>query len=224
MRRVLVGLVAALALTFGVASPAQASPTVAYGHWSYYKWGPVAQPIRAFYVFDRTRDNTVHQALQSVINDLKYDLEARGAWGVVPAPVYIQDDANFGQCDSTPFSSGNGFQNFPGYSFSTVCAGGRGGGTSITWTSGLHYGENYHPSIHVQREYADYNTTYTHLVHELLHAMGLGHTSNCADLMGGAEFGCRITPGVLKKPSPQDYDGLTNFYGGYGAFAHPWWQ
>ncbi len=223
MKKLLVALAVTLSLLFGVASPAHAAPNVTGGHWSYFKWGAQAQPVRAFYVLDRTGNATLHAAIQNFIADFQYDLIARQAYGIVPAPVYLQQDPDVGNCDSTPFSTGGGFQQYGGYSFITICAGGRGAGTSVTWTPGGHYGENYHPSIHIQREYPDYNTTYTHVAHEMLHAIGLGHTSNCADLMGGAEYGCKITPGVLKKPSPQDYDGLTSFYGGYGAFAHPWY-
>ena len=207
------------------ATPALAAPPAVNlgGHWSYFKWGPGwTAGVRMFYVYDRSGNATVAAALQHVINDLKYDLNARNAWGIVPAPVYVEGSANTGQCDSSSTSPGGGFSGLGGYSFITICSGTLYNGTSIAWTSGGHYAENYHPSIHLDRQYADYNTTYSALAHELLHTMGVGHTDNCNDLMGGAEFGCRLTVGALKKPSGADYDALTNFYGGYGAWRHPW--
>ncbi len=216
MRKLWAALAAVALVMVGFASPAHADYSIG-SHWSYFKWAGSYQPVRAFYLFDRSGDSTVHAAMQQVLSDLAYDLNARNAWGIVPAPTYIQDDADFGQCDSTPFSAGNGFQSFVGYSFITLCAGGQGGGTSITWSAGVHNAENYHPSIHVQREYSDYNSTYTHLYHELFHALGVSGHSVAPSLMRPT-----LPPYTILKPTGADYDLLTNFYGGYGVFNHPW--
>lgn len=226
IRRTLAALVAAVSLVLGVAvAPAHAAvpPAITLGHWSYFQWNGQYVAGRAFYIYDRSGDSTIHAALQQVINDLQYDLNARNAWGIVPAVYYVQDDANVGACGD--------FGSLAGYSFITLCSGGLGGGTSYTTSDigGGHYagnGGNLHPSIHIEREYPDYNTTYSMIAHELLHAYGMRHTDNCADLMGGSEFtpSCRLTVGVLKHPSPADFDAMTNFYGGYGVFAHPWYS
>lgn len=227
MRRTLAAIGIALALFMAPMPAAHAVvlPDITNGHWSYFKWpGYPVQAIRMFYVLDRTgaADTTAHDAMQAAINDFYYDLDARSARGIVPAPVYLRDDANAGQCDSTPQSGTGGFTGFVGYSFITVCAGGPAAGTSITWTSAPHHAENYHPSIWLSRTYTDFNSTYSLFMHELLHAEGMRHTDDCTDLMGGGEYGCALTVGVLKKPSGLDYDGLVRFYGGYGVWGHPW--
>ncbi len=207
MKKLLVALAAVLALTFGVVQPAQADYSIG-AHWSNGKWGPgLSWNYRWFYVLDRSGDSTVGAALQAVINDLQYDLTARGAWGYVPAPVYLDHNAYAGQCDSTAFSAGNGFPTLGGYSFMTVCSGGQGGGTSVTWKAGGHLAENYHPSIHVQREYPDYNTTYTHLAHEMFHALGVDGHSVSPSLMRPT-----LPPYTIIHPTGADYDLLTNFY------------
>jgi hypothetical protein len=224
--RLIAGLLTVMTLVVGPGvTPAHAAPSVELGHWTNFRWGPGTEslwPVRAFYVLDRSADATVGAALRQVIEDLRSDLTGRGAWGMVPAPLYLENNVYAGQCDSTPWSGGGGFQSMRGYSFITVCAGGRGNGTSVTWTSGQHAADPNHPSIHVQREYPDFNTTYTALAHELLHALGVGHTSDCNDLMGGAEYGCGQRAGVLKRPSAAGYDAVTSFYGGYGAWGHAW--
>ncbi len=217
MKKLLVALAAALTLTFGLPTPASAAMTIGT-HWSNHEWAAAYAPnsvaVRAFFVLDRSGDATIHAALAQVLADLQYDLQARGAWGLVPAPVVIQEDQFVGQCDSTPWSAGNGYQAFVGYSFATLCSGGQGGGTSVTWKAGAHAAENYHPSMHIQREYSDYNTTYTHIYHELFHVLGIDGHGVSPSLMRPT-----LPAGQLIKPTGADYDVLTNFYVPHPMFS-----
>ena len=181
------------------------------GHWSNHEWpgvyAPNSVPVRAFYIFDRSGNGTVSAALQQVLGDLKYDLDARGWWGYVPAPVYVDDNVNAGQCTWYP--------EFNQYHFITLCSDGRSGG--ITWSAGDHDAEPWHSHIWVGTNggtypyAAIYNITY----HELLHAMGLRngpcgqgqHSCDPANLMYPV-----VPTNTIKRPTGHDYDALGAFY------------
>src|SRR5215207_3078069 len=90
--RLLAVTLGALTLLTGTATvPAQADHILS-SHWSYFKWpGYTPTGVRAFYVFDRSGDATVGAAIRQSLADLEFDLRARNAWGIVPAPSYIND-------------------------------------------------------------------------------------------------------------------------------------
>ena len=104
---------------------------------------------------------------------------------------------------------------FPGYSFATVCSGNGGSyGSSVTWFGGAgsRAEMGYHPWTLIQRDYPDYNTTFSNVAHEILHQMGVGHSSDCRNLMGGGEFGCRFQVGVKRYLTEHDWTALADSY------------
>jgi hypothetical protein len=50
------------------------------------------------------------------------------------------------------------------------------------------------------------------VAHELLHQVGVGHSRDCNDLMGGGEFGCRFQVGVKRYLTEHDWAALADYY------------
>lgn len=208
LRRFLAAMLASFALfTLVSASPAQADHNITLGHWDAYQWqGVFGSNLRYVYVFDRSNDATVKAALQEFTQAFNADAQRRGQ-GFDPILMYYDDTANAGACLNNVWSG------FSGYSFMTVCA--RAGNTSTTWTAGGHF-NNHQPNVWIQRQYGDYNTTFSHVTHELLHAMGMGHSYSCntADtVMGGyLEAGCSLPVGQKLFVREHDWLAMFNFY------------
>ncbi|HWC09789.1 MAG TPA: hypothetical protein VG455_01060 [Acidimicrobiales bacterium] len=212
MKHTLRRLVAVTAVVVTMAStaisPAQADHRVVGAHYGTYKWAGVQQvPYRALWVIDRSADPTVGAALREFIQAFNGDSYRRGQYGIVPILAYLSQSAHAGACG--PYTT------FAGYSFSTVCSGNGGTfGSSVTWFGG---GGNraeigYHSWTLVQRDYPDYNTTFSNVAHELLHQLGVGHSSDCGNLMGGGEFGCRFQVGAKRYLTEHDWVALTDHY------------
>lgn len=180
-------------------------------HWDNLIWNGTAYGYRSAFVIDRSNDSTVTAAIHEAIDHFNSVSLANNQWGIVPILQYLDQNAYaYAGCD--------GMTSVSGFNFMSVCSGGPASGASITYTSAGHAGEtgSFHPHIHIQREYPDYNTTFSHVYHEILHGIGIGHSSNCADLMGGAEFGCKLKVGVKRFPTPADINPMTLYY-----FLHP---
>ncbi|MCA1683252.1 MAG: hypothetical protein LC685_04610, partial [Actinobacteria bacterium] len=88
-------------------------PPVAGPHWGHYQWGTESNPVRAFWLLDRTGDPAMHAALA---NWAAYWNDGRAK--IDPALPFVgvaTDDTYVGQCVHT----GNA-----AYSLALACAGG----------------------------------------------------------------------------------------------------
>lgn len=212
MKHALGRLVAATAVAVAAigstAVPAPADHSVVGTHYGTYKWGGLQQvPYRALWVVDRSSDPTVGAALREFIHAFNADSYRRGHFGVVPILAYLEQSAYARACG--PFTS------LVGYSFSTVCTGNGGRfGSSVTWFGGpgTRAEMGYHSWTLIQRDYPDYNTTFSNVAHELLHQLGVGHSHDCNTLMGGGEFGCRFRVGVKRYLTEHDWAALADYY------------
>ena len=198
----------AVAAIGSTAVPAHADHGLVGAHWGRYKWGGTQlDPARAFWVLDRSGAPTVGAALREFIQRYNGDAYRRGLWGVVPVMGYLDQGAHRGACD--------GYTAYRGYSFSTVCSGNGGShASSVTWfgARGTQAELAYHPWSLIQRDYPDYNTTFSNVAHEILHQMGVGHSRDCNNLMGGGEFGCRLRVGVKRYLTEHDWAALADNY------------
>ena len=207
MRKFLAVLVAALSIGVMGVSPVQADHNVTLGHTNAYWWGGrVENPsCQAAWVFDRSGDTTVNAATQEFINAYNNDTYNRGLQCVVPYLAYVNDYSSIGQCF-------DGAYGFPGWSFITMCS--RGGidsqnGYSVAYSDcgGCHY-SHLQANVLIQRGYPDYLTTYTHVAHELAHAlMGLAHSGDVGSLMYPS-----VPVGRAKQLSEHDWVALRNKY------------
>ena len=130
-------------------------------HWGRYRWAnTVASTERVFWLFDRTGNPTMNQAIQQWVQSWngQRNLNVRSA----PAVMYLLDNANVGQCEN--FS-------WPGYSFMTFCAGDPGttGIASLTWIGG----HIVNPYVIVRPGGLNYGQLFTAVTHEMGHVMGL---------------------------------------------------
>jgi hypothetical protein len=208
LRRLVAAVAVSVTALVPTAVPAHADHTVVGAHWGTYKWWGVQQaPVRAFWVLDRSGDPTVGAALREFITVYNNDAARRGLWGLVPVMGYVEESHYRGSC--------GGYTMFPGFSFSTVCSGNGGNyGSSVTWFGGAGSRSEmgYHPWTLIQRDYPDYATTFSNVAHEILHQMGLGHSADCNNLMGGGEFGCRFTVGTKRYLTEHDWAALADSY------------
>ena len=163
-RRTVVATVLAGAVLVGGAMPASALTPASKAHWGWYTWGSEQVPVRAFWLLDRTGNDTMHQAIEtwaSVWNDL------RGRY--MPSLPYVavyRDDANVGACYHT---------GLPQYSLALACAGtssGKAVETSVQTfpTVPPHIVSPFmrlHPAL-------DFNTMFTVVCHGMGIMMGLG--------------------------------------------------
>ncbi|HEX2191824.1 MAG TPA: hypothetical protein VHH09_01395 [Acidimicrobiales bacterium] len=212
MKHSLLRLVAVAAIVAGAigstSAPAHADHGVVGAHWGTYKWwGQQQVAARGFWVLDRSGDPTVGAALREFINTYNADAHRRGVAGYVPVMAYLDQSYHRGACD--------GFTAYAGFSFSTVCSGNGGNyGSSITWFGGAGSRAElgYHPWSLIQRDYPDYNTTFSNVAHEILHQLGIGHSYDCNNLMGGGEHGCRLQVGVKRYLTEHDWAALIDHY------------
>jgi hypothetical protein len=207
--RRLVAAVAVVVTAIGpTAAPAHSDHSTPGAHYGTYKWAGVQQaPYRALWVLDRSGDPTVGAALREFITAYNSDASRRGLYGIVPVMAYLDQRAYRGGCD--------GYTAYAGYSFSTVCTGNGGNhGSSVTWFGGAgsRAEMGYHSWSLIQRDYPDYNTTFSNVAHELLHQLGIGHSHDCHNLMGGGEFGCRFQVGVKRYLTEHDWAALADYY------------
>lgn len=217
------------ALTLLTTAPASADHGITTPHWSNGKWGVGTETTwnyRWFYLLDRSGNATVRQATQQVIADFKYDLDARGWWGHVPAPVYVDDSGSAGQCGF--------FTEYTKMSFITMCMTGGTGG--VAYSGGTHSAEPYHPHMYIGSGIGTYAGIYNVIYHELIHALGVvigectlnqqGQVVNMGP--AGADHSCQTTSlmypvvpiNALKRPSGHDYEALS-FYRPPSQGGHP---
>ena len=208
LRRLVAVAVVTVAIVGSTGMPAQADHTVVGAHYGTYKWWNTQYwGYRAVWILDRSGDPTVGAALREFIVTFNNDSARRGLYGIVPVLAYADQRPWAGQCG--PFTE------FAGYSFATVCSGNGGNyGSSVTWFggSGTRAEMGYHSWALIQRDYADYNTTFSNVAHELLHMLGVGHSRDCNNLMGGGEFGCRFTVGAKRYLTEHDWSALADYY------------
>ncbi len=215
MKKLLVACAAVLSLVFGSLAPAQANHALNGSHWGQYQWGGgVKYGYRAFFIFDHSNNATVTAALTEFVTAFNNDSNRRGLYGQVPIMLLWSRPEYAGQCGDV---SGLG-----GYSFTTVCAGRPASvcglsppvGASITCTGGGHSGEPFHPYTWIQRDYPDYNTTFSHVGHELLHQIGIGHSSDPGSLVYPT-----ISLGVKKYLNEHDWSAVAALYQSHPASA-----
>ena len=207
MRRFLVAIAAMSTAVLGV-SPVEADHNVTLGHTNAYWWNGRVENAgcQAAWVLDRSGDPVVSAATQEFINAYNSDTVNRGLDCVVPYLAYADQRQHAGQCF-------DGAWGFAGYSFITMCN--RGGidsanGISVAYSDcgGCHY-SHLQANVLIQRGYGDYKTTYTHVAHELAHAVfGLAHSGDVGSLMYP-----RVTQiGVAKQLTEHDWLALKNKY------------
>lgn len=205
MRKLTAALAVAVMLAW-LGAPAQADHSVSLGHVNAYWWAGNVQngDCQAMWVFERSGDPTVRAATQEFVNAYNADTINRGLQCIVPYLSFYPDDASIGACF-------DGAWGFPGASFMTVCA--RGGpdsaaGVSVAYANcgGCHY-SHLQPNVLIQRGYPDYRTTYTHVAHEIMHAVGLAHSGDPNSLMYW-----RSPVGVAKQLNEHDWTALIQTY------------
>ena len=207
LRRLVAATAVAVAAIGATAAPAQADHGVVGAHYGTYKWGNVQYwNYRAVWVLDRSADPVVGAALREFIAAFNADSARRGLYGIVPVLTYADHRPWAGACGP--------YREYVGYSFMTVCSGNGGRfGTSVTWFGGGGRAEmGYHAWSLIQRDYPDYNTTFSNVAHEVLHQLGIGHSRDCNNVMGGGEFGCRLRVGVKRYLTEHDWASLADSY------------
>ena len=209
LRRLVAATAVAVTAVGPTAVPAHADHTVVGAHYGTFKWAGVEYlgPFRALFVLDSSGDATVGAALREFTTAYNADAQRRGLTGIVPWLTYVDNSRAIGACGP--------YTNIPGYSFSTVCTGNGGNyGSSVTWFggAGTRSEMGYHSWSLIQRDYRDYNTTFANVAHELLHQLGVGHSHDCHNLMGGGEFGCRFQVGVKRYLTDHDWAALADYY------------
>ena len=168
-------------------------------HWGRYRWAnALASPERMFWIFDRTGNPTMHKAIQQWVQSWngQRNLNVK----LAPAVLYLQDDANVGQCGNFGMA---------GYSFITFCAGDPGttGITGLQW-SGAHIMT---PYVIVRPGILNYGQLFTAITHEMGHVLGLGHRPEVGVTMNAnSNF-----DGQIHWYDQHDLDGLNALYGGH---------
>ncbi|HYX45037.1 MAG TPA: hypothetical protein VE760_08350 [Acidimicrobiales bacterium] len=164
---------AVLAGGVGDAVPATAATPPSKAHWGWYSWGSEQVPARAFWLIDRTGNETMHQAIEGwayVWND--------GRARYLPALPYVavyRDDANVGAC----FHTG-----LPQYSLALACAGSPTGNlvdtsVQIDWNVPPHIVSPFmrlHPGL-------DLNTMFTMVCHGMGIMLGFGVSNSPTSCM-----------------------------------------
>lgn len=112
VRQSVVAALLAGAVLVGGAMPATAVTPPSKAHWGWYSWGTEQAPVRAFWLFDRTGNDTMHQAIETWAYFWN-DARARFLPSLPFVAVY-RDDANVGSCFHTAL---------PQYSLALACAG-----------------------------------------------------------------------------------------------------
>jgi len=168
-------------------------------HWGRYRWaGAVQSTERIFWLFDRTGNPMMHQALQQWVQSWngQRNLNVKSA----PLVAYYQDDRYVGQC---------GNYNYPGHSFMTFCAGDPGttGIASLQWV-GAHVSSAY---VLIRPTGLNYGQMFTAITHEMGHVMGLSHRPEAgATMHANGNF-----DGQIHWYDQHDLDALTALYGSH---------
>jgi len=168
-------------------------------HWGRYRWNnAVVSTERVFWLFDRTGNPTMNQAIQQWVQSWngQRNLNVKSA----PAVMYHLDNANVGQCKN--FS-------WPGYSFTTFCAGDPGttGIASLQWISG----HIMTPYVVVRPGGLNYGQLFTAITHEMGHVMGLSHRPEVgATMHANANF-----DGQIHWYDQHDLDAMNALYAGH---------
>ena len=206
-RRITALVVLSVAVLAGLASPtpAHANHTSAYdgAHWSAYRWGNVTVPtVRAFWLFDRTGNQMMHQAIQQWVSSWN-DQRSRTNPGAPIVSLY-QDDASVGQCANWGLAA---------YSAASICAGDPGttGVASLQWYGSSTGNHMVNPYVLIRPAGLNYGQLFTAVAHEMGHTLGLGHRPEVGVLMhANANF-----DGGLHWYDQHDLDGLRDLYGGH---------
>lgn len=157
----------------GGSVPAPAATPASRAHWGWYTWGPDQVPVRAFWLLDRTGNDTMHQAIDAWAF---YWNDNRARY--MPSLPYVavaRDDANVGAC----FHTG-----LPQYSLAMACAGtpnGKAVETSVQTfpTVPPHMVSPFmrlHPAL-------DLATMFTAVCHGMGVMLGLGESGGAATCM-----------------------------------------
>lgn len=209
-------------------TPASADHGIGFSHWSNHEWLSLHAPNsvngRGFFILDRTGNSTMSTAIQDVIRDWKFDLDARG-WrsSIVPNVEYIAEPQYAGACGHYP--------EFGGYHFVTVCQ--QPGPGAVTYSAGLHNGDSSHPYILIGNQWGTYTAAYNLFFHELFHAAGIGFgpcTTNSSGQTIQANPGdhscdpanllyTHVPVNVIKRPTGHDWDALHAGYVNHPMFS-----
>ena len=168
-------------------------------HWGRYRWNnTVVATDRSFWLFDRTGNPLMHQAIQQWVQswNAQRNLNVKGA----PSVMYYQDDANVGQCKNFAW---------PGYSFTTICAGDPGttGITSLQWV-GAHIVT---PYVLIRPANLNFGQMFTAVTHEMGHVFGLSHRPEVGQVMhANSNF-----DGAIHWYDQHDLDAINALYSGH---------
>ena len=173
VRHTVVATLLAGAVLVGGALPAQAVTPSSHAHWGWYTWGSDQVAVRAFWLLDRTGNETMHQA----INAWAYYWNHNRA-RYMPSLPYVavaRDDANVGACYHT---------GLPQYSLAMACAvtpNGKAVETSVQTVPTVppHMVSPFmrlHPAL-------DLNTMFTAVCHGMGIMLGLGESDGASSCM-----------------------------------------
>jgi len=178
LRLLVAGALAVLSFSVVAPSPAHAAAEYENAHWSKYQWyGKTVSDQRYFWLFDRTGNATMHQAIQQWVQS--WNNQRNAIMPSAPAVYYSQDDANVGKC---------GNYNWYGYSYMTFCQGDPGttGVANLMWSSSGGGNHMLNPFVVVRPAGLNYGQLFTATAHEMGHVLGLGHRPEKGVLMNAA--------------------------------------
>jgi predicted Zn-dependent protease len=192
----LVAIVALTACLSTAAASADHQTKMGGAHWGRYRWNDaVMSPERAFWLFDRTGNETMSRAIVQWVNSWngQRNLNVKKA----PLVMYLKDYANVGRCQNVGWA---------GFSFAMFCSGNPGttGITSLAWVGG----HIVNPYIIVRPDGLNYGQLFTAVTHEMGHMLGLSHRPEVGTTMhANANF-----DGQIHWYDQHDLDALNAMY------------
>ncbi len=173
LRQAAVAATVAGLILVGESAPATAVTPPSQAHWGWYQWGTETVPIRAFWLFDRTGNETAHQAIAAWAYFWN-DARARYLPSLPFVAVY-RDDANAGAC----FHTG-----LPNYSLALACSGSPTGFAVETFLQTFPTVPPHMVSPYMRINPAlDFNTMFTVVCHGMGIMVGFGVSSSPTSCM-----------------------------------------